>query len=132
METHRIDLRPDLRPRGCRHGKTPMLYQGKSIGSSNSPVYAAVRWLLDNNAAAPDDTVESYRGEMLCMSGRAGELAKWTVRENDHGNPSLQLVPYKAFSSDFVGSRTTKTPQVPETRPQTVSQWVGVCFDIQG
>jgi hypothetical protein len=38
------------------------------------------------------DRVEAYRGDTLCGSGKAGELAKWTVRENDHGNPSMQSV----------------------------------------
>jgi hypothetical protein len=35
MATHRIDLTPP--PRG--HGKTLMTYNGKSIGSSNSPFW---------------------------------------------------------------------------------------------
>jgi hypothetical protein len=76
MATHRIDLTPP--PRG--HGKTLMAYNGKLIGSSNSPLFAAARWLLDNGAAWPDDRVETYRGDMLCTFGRAGELAKWTVK----------------------------------------------------
>jgi hypothetical protein len=71
MASHRIDLQ--LLPHG--HGKTPMAHNGKIIGSSGSPIYAAARWLLDNGVAWPDDTVATYRGETLCLSGKAGELA---------------------------------------------------------
>jgi len=28
---------------------------------------------------------------MLCMSGEVGEAAKWAVKENRYGNPSLKL-----------------------------------------
>jgi hypothetical protein len=62
MTEHRIDLRPDLRPNGRRCGPMPMFYQGKDIGSSNTPIFAAARWLLENNAAFPDDTIATYRG----------------------------------------------------------------------
>jgi hypothetical protein len=95
MATHRIDLRPDLRPAGRRHGQIPMLYRGKPIGSSDQPEYAAARWLLDNNAAAPEDRLETYRDDTLCMSGIVGKLAKWTVLEHDdpgkNNRPTLEL-----------------------------------------
>jgi hypothetical protein len=102
MSTHRIDLLP--LPRG--HGKTPMRYNGKDIGASNSPIFAAARRLLANNAAWPDDTVATYRGEALCMSGKAGELAKWTVKERDKGRLSLE--PWCAFPG---------TAQIPSSPP---------------
>jgi hypothetical protein len=41
------------------------------------------------------DTVATHRGETLSMRGIVGDLAKWAVRENKHGNPSLELVPWK-------------------------------------
>jgi hypothetical protein len=111
VSEHRIDLQPDLRPH--QHGPTPMLYCGKAIGSSNSPIFAAARWLLDNGAAWPDDTVVTYRrsghGETLCMAGKAGELAKWTVSESDHGSPSLQLVRWRPFPT------AAGAPKTPET-----------------
>lgn len=45
--THRVDLLPLPK----RHGRTPMVYNGKVIGASNSPIYAAARWPLDNGLA---------------------------------------------------------------------------------
>jgi hypothetical protein len=107
-KTHRIDLRPDLRPEG--HGRTPMLYNGKLIGKSNSPIYDAARWLLENHAAWLDDTVETWRGETLCMSGVAGELAKWTVEERKDGKPSLELRRWKPFPARAVLPPAAKTP----------------------
>jgi hypothetical protein len=44
----RIDLRPDDRG----FGGDEMLFNGKVIGKSEQPIYAAARWLLANNAAA--------------------------------------------------------------------------------
>jgi len=107
MRTRRIDLLPLP---NC-HGKTPMVYNGKAIGTSNLPIYAAARWLLDNGAAFPDDIVETYRGETLCMSGNAGELAKWTVEETTHGNPSLVLRHWKAFETLGESSLAAKTAE---------------------
>jgi hypothetical protein len=76
-----MDFRIDLLPLPNGHGKTPMLFKGQSIGVSNSPIYAAARWLLHNGLACPDDVVSTYRGETLCMNGKAGELAKFMVVE---------------------------------------------------
>lgn len=109
MTVHRIDLRPDLRKEG--HGKTPMLYNGKVIGSSDQPEYAAARWLLDNNAAMPEDKLETYRGEVPCMSGAIGQLAKWTIEETKHGNPTFKLRRWKALEIAEVRS------PAPETHP---------------
>lgn len=85
-----------------------MLYQGKRIGASDQPEYSAARWLLNNNAAAPDDRLETYRGEMLCMSGIVGELVKLMVIENAHGNPTFELRRYVAPPS------SKERPPVPE------------------
>jgi hypothetical protein len=102
IKTHRIDLRPDLRPddgtgRPRMHGKTPMLYNGEVIGSSDQPEYDAARILLAKGAPMPEDKLETCRGEMLCMSGVVGKLAKWTVEETKNGNPTFKLRPWKAF-----------------------------------
>jgi hypothetical protein len=85
-----------------------MFYRGQHIGHSDSPIFAAARWLLANGMAEPGDRVETYRGETLCMSGKAGGLAKWTVCENAHGNPSLQLVRWKPFPASGVGLVATE------------------------
>jgi hypothetical protein len=110
MIAHRIDLRPDLRPGGKKHGRTPMVYLGEVIGSSNDPEYAAARWLLDNGRAQPEDRLETYRGEMFCMAGIVGKLAKLTVVENKHGNPTFVIRPYMPISIDKEASRTAETP----------------------
>jgi hypothetical protein len=87
--THRIDLKPPEKG----YGRTHMFYRGQHIGHSDSPIFAAARWLLANGMAEPGDRVETYRGETLCMSGKAGGLAKWTVCENAHGNPRSRSAP---------------------------------------
>ena len=102
-----------------------MVYNGKAIGASNSPIYAAARWLLDNGAAFPDDTVSTYRGETLCMSGKAGELAKRTVEENNHGNPSLTLRRWRAFQTLGEGSPAAEPAldgQTPEANAGPASE----------
>jgi hypothetical protein len=104
VTTHRIDLQAPEKG----HGKTRMSYLGQPIGASDSPIFAAARWLLANGLASPDDTVAAYRAkpcnrETLCMSGKAGVLAKWTVEENAS---RLRLVKYRP-RRDGVASRTS-------------------------
>jgi hypothetical protein len=106
MAIHRIDLRENPR----RYGPTSMFYNGKGVGSSKTPIFAAARWLLDNNAAFPTDRLETYRGETLCMSGIVGELAKWTVTEHDDPGyrPTLELTRWRPFPMHAV---RPKNPQ---------------------
>jgi hypothetical protein len=110
MTVHRIDLRPDL-PGG---GKTPMVYLGALMFMRNE--YVAARWLLGTGRALPTDRLETYRGDMLCMSGVVGKLAKWTVLEHDdpgkHNRPTLELARWRPFPTHAVGS------PAPETHPQ--------------
>lgn len=121
MAVHRIDLRPDMRPptgwtrddrpvaRG--YGPIPMLYGAELIGASEQPEFAAARWLLDNCIAIPTDRLETYRGDTLCMYGIVGEMAKWTVVEDDKGK-NFRLRRYKPFPCRTVGSLTAK-PTIP-------------------
>jgi hypothetical protein len=75
MTTHRIDLH--VPEKG--HGKT--LYLGQPIGASDSPIFAAARWLLANGLASPDDPVAAYRIErsrvMAKPSACPGRPANW-------------------------------------------------------
>jgi hypothetical protein len=106
VTVRRIDLQPDEK----HFGGDTMLFNGKVIGKSEQPIYAAARWLLANNAAAGCDTVATYRGETLSMHGVVGDLAKWTVVETKDGKPaSLYLRPYRPFSSSPVAARTAET-----------------------
>jgi hypothetical protein len=100
---HRVDL---------RHSKRgdEMMFAGAGIGHSTQPLYAAARWLIDSNAASEADTVATYRGETLCMHGRAGELAKLAVTENKNGRPTFLFHHWKAFPGDTVGSPAAETP----------------------
>jgi hypothetical protein len=107
---HRIDLQAPEKG----HGKTRMSYLGEPIGTSDSPIFAAARWLLANGHAKPSDTVATFRGETLCMSGNAGELAKWTVQEGDRRG--LQMVRYMPFLVPSVASNSGKSP-FPGTTP---------------
>ena len=109
MRIFRIDLREPEK----KHGRTIMSYCGADIGASYSPIYAAARWLLDNNHAKSDDTVATYRGDMPCMSGKAGELAKWTIAENDRGDPTFSLRRWKGFSAENVAPPAARTPRTP-------------------
>ena len=83
-----------------------MLYNGKVIGKSEKPLYDAARWLLSNNAASESDTLATFRGGTLSMHGIVGDLAQWTVVENRHGNPSLELRRWRPFSASTVFART--------------------------
>jgi hypothetical protein len=103
---HRIDILP--RPNGQKHGPEPIAYHGKEIAKTREPILAASRWLLDNNAAFPNDTIEVYRNGKLSMSGIVGKLAKLTVHENDKG---LRLTRWMPFLGAAVAPETTKTAE---------------------
>jgi hypothetical protein len=101
-----------------------------SRGLSSNPRITLAEIGIDKNlahqarkfAALPEAKFEAlvgrrfstYRDETLCMSGKAGELAKWTVSEHDdpgkHGRSTLQLVPWKAFPARAVASRKPGIP----------------------
>jgi hypothetical protein len=105
MADHRIDLEPSKRG----FGGDSMFLDGVLIGKSEESLYAAARWLLANGAAEPDDTVATYRGGTLCMSGRVGHLAKLTTIETKSGKPSLYLRRYEAYSGPRVEPQTGET-----------------------
>jgi hypothetical protein len=66
----------------------------------------------------PGDTVETYRGATLCMSGLAGELAKWTVGESDGGNPTFQLARWKPFLAPTVRPNSAESHLREERVPE--------------
>ena len=75
----RIDLKPAAR------GKAEMYFNGENIGVSSEPLFAAARWLLAHERAKPDDTLGTYRGELLCMSAPVGIAANLTIAEDSRG-----------------------------------------------
>jgi hypothetical protein len=92
-----IQHRIDLKPHPTRYDGAEMFYQCRRIGlSRHGALFEAARWLLKEGIAQPADMVGTYRGDMLCTYGMAGELAKWSVSESDtHG---LRYVRYKPFT----------------------------------
>lgn len=78
---HRIDLLPH--PRG--YNGAIAFFRGRKIGLFDAPLCEAARWLLREGIASRDDWIGAWRGETPCMAGKAGELAKWTVRETSEG-----------------------------------------------
>jgi hypothetical protein len=85
-----------------------MLYTVDLTGDSRTTVYSAARRLLAEGAD-PADTIETYRGGKLSMSGIIGKFAELTVRENKNGTPSLQQVPYVPFAATAVWPRPAET-----------------------
>jgi hypothetical protein len=122
--------RVDLQPAEKHFGGDTMLFNGKVIGKSEQPLYAGARWLLANNAAAEGDTIATFRGETLSMHGIVGDLAKWTVVETKHANPSLCLRHYEPFSGPPVASPAGEAPEpatIPPAAHRSVSAPRRVC-----
>jgi hypothetical protein len=67
-------------------------------------IYQAARKLIAQGASE-GDTVETWRGGKLSMSGNVGKLAKLVVRESHHGKPSFELAKWKAFPTNAVAVR---------------------------
>ena len=78
METHKIDLNLEKNPKLCLHA----------------------RKLLEGGAS-PGDTIEGWRGDMLCLSGNVGRLADLSCREQDSGNPTFVWVKYRPMTVVF-------------------------------
>jgi hypothetical protein len=77
--------------------------------SKEDCIHRAARRLLADGIAKPGDTVEAWRGEILCLTGVAWRLAEWAVVESDRGSPTFSLRRYKAFPVGTVGPRTAET-----------------------
>jgi hypothetical protein len=60
-------------------------YAGRELGVWKSPETSAARALLEAGHAQRSDTLRTYRGEMLCLTGNVGWLADRTVSERDDG-----------------------------------------------
>lgn len=62
-----------------------MFYKDEDLGLSAVPLFAASRILLERNLASPDDTIETWRGDLKSMYGRVGHCATLTVEERSVG-----------------------------------------------
>lgn len=91
--------------------------RNKAIGRSKQPLYDGARWLLANNAASESDTIAVYRGETLSMHGIVGDVVKWTMIENDHGNSTFEFRPYRAFPTSTVRPRTANSGRAARLLP---------------
>ena len=72
-------------------------------GDYRQTIYSTSRRLLVAGAG-PGGTVEIWRDGQLSMTGTVGKCAKLTVRESDHGNPSMQIINWKPFPATLVGA----------------------------
>lgn len=72
MKTHKIDLSAE----------------------KNAKMAAHARRLLAEGAS-PEDRIEGWRGDMLCLSGVVGVLAERSLSERDNGNPTFAWVKYR-------------------------------------
>jgi len=66
-----------------------MEYEGTLIGKSNTPLFAAARWLKNNALAADEDIIETWRDGMRCMSAKVGVAAQLTVSETTMSGPTI-------------------------------------------
>ena len=104
MRTHCIYL-------GSMTGRqmlTPGSYEGEQIVLCEAPIYDAARWLLEHGRAHPDDRIETWRGDMMCLSGRVGTLAQMDRRRERRG-----------WTADEAMGRCPGRPR-PACRPKSV------------
>jgi hypothetical protein len=62
-----------------------VFHAGHELGVWKQPETAAARALLEAGHAQRSDTLRTYRGEMLCLTGNVGWLADRTISERDDG-----------------------------------------------
>lgn len=78
--------------------------------------------MLDEGAD-PDATIETYRGETLCLFGNISEMAKLTIVEHDHGNPTFELRKFKSFPARVVElRRPSEGRAVPTYQPAQLAE----------
>ena len=69
----------------------------------NSSICAESRKLLAAGASE-DDQIEMLRGDVLCLSGNVGKLAKLTLVEKKDGLPTFQYRIWRPFVAFTVGA----------------------------
>ena len=79
-----------LEPAGSGE-KADMFLNGKHIGTSRQPIYAAARALL-KMGKDPSATVETRRNGVTCMTGVIGRLATRSVSEPDR--TTITTIPF--------------------------------------
>ncbi len=122
MKRHVITLTPAPR------GRAEMTLDGKNIGVSAQPIYAAARWLLAQGLAHPDDEIGTVRDGTPGLVGNVGTLAKLAATERD--KRGLQVVPFKA-SPSVPGGLADGREQSESTTPPTLAE-KGVLSGIAG
>lgn len=100
---HRIDLEPAFRQSAngtfSGQGKAIMTYEGRCIGKSRQPLYAAARYLLAHDLAAPEDFVMTCRDGVVSMTANVGWAASKTVQEPAEGG--IYRAAFRPFTSDL-------------------------------
>jgi hypothetical protein len=76
MVTYRIDLEP------ADQDKARMSWIGADLGTSRQPLFKAARMFL-LGGADPEDRIETWRGNTLCLAGPVWAAAKLTVEDGD-------------------------------------------------
>lgn len=65
-------------------------------------IFSTARHLLAQGIAKPDDFIETYRGQTMCLRGPVWAAAKLAVQEGNNGRPRMVL--WEAFKTPVPAS----------------------------
>jgi hypothetical protein len=102
METHKIELT------AAGADRATMDYRGERIGVSHQPIHDAARWLLDNGRGHPTDRVETWRGDVLCLSSTLEYAARFSVSPETMRRSKWVPFDKAAFASRSPSSQAQK------------------------
>ncbi len=93
-----------------------VIFEDEEIGVFRDPECSAARWLVDNGRASCEDTLRTFRGDTLCLSGAVGWFADRRVDESA-GTPRFgkwKPFPVATYRPEMASDQVAATP-MPET-----------------
>ena len=116
-------VRPNVpaSPTGNSETRYRVTHEGRELGVWRDPEHSAARFLLDNGLAERGDTIRTFRGQALCMTGSVGRLAGRRSEETDKYFRTVKWTPFpeRALlagrpSDDDPGSAVAPRPRFKE------------------
>jgi hypothetical protein len=74
-------------PTGNSETRYRVIYGKRVLGVWRDPEHSAARFLIDHGFAARGDTLRTFRGDALCMTGSIGWFADHRTLEDDTRGP---------------------------------------------
>src|SRR6516162_759112 len=107
VQIERVPPKPCFNPKGNTETRYRAIHNGETLGVWRDPECSAARRLVELGLADRADTLETYRGDQRCMTGRIGWFAdRRAVEGGGAGTPRfVKWRPPPDWAARCAGSR---------------------------